>query len=523
MDKYRHAQHTHTCIVGGCRVGLHDTKTGHLVGKEWRVESTSEHFAKHMHLPCQGGACAGTHIACEGNLTRASAFYTPKFASRAVYYMQKLGNHMSESKPQLNMSVCQCREFRWKGQSQTCPHCMYESLPSTVYDLRSDAVAPETRNNKRDPKQDSQDQDHIWAQDSSETPFSPAEKEHWLHKIRLLHSATGHGSKEVLQEALKKRKVDKRVIDLVGEFRCDTCEERKRPAPRRVATLEVHPARWKVMLADGAHWVHPVDKTRNIIGLYMDQNSRFLVGKILIQHKSSLPDAQSYVRFFNEHWQQYFGRPELLRFDAEGTWRSKSLDAAFSDLGIMLDPIPGDAHWHISPLERSIAWVKECLSKLVSENPKLDSHVALACALEAWNNREVVRGYSPRQHALGQAPDPCGRIFETDIQGLPTNMMGNPEGELAQHQRMRVEAEVAFTRWQAQQRVTRALNSRPRKVPEFAPGDLVYYWRTQLRGHHAAGEPIQTGTNAGYAGPARILAMETRRDGAQQVRPSSIV
>ena len=317
--------------------------------------------------------------------------------------------------------------------------------------------------------------------------------------------------------------MDKRVIDLVGEFRCDTCEERKRPAPRRVATLEVHPARWKVMLADGAHWVHPVDKTRNIIGLYMDQNSRFLVGKILIQHKSSLPDAQSYVRFFNEHWQQYFGRPELLRFDAEGTWRSKSLDAAFSDLGIMLDPIPGDAHWHISPLERSIAWVKECLSKLVSDNPKLDSHVALACALEAWNNREVVRGYSPRQHALGQAPDPCGRIFETDIQGLPTNMMGNPEGELAQHQRMRVEAEVAFTRWQAQQRVTRALNSRSRKVPEFAPGDLVYYWRTQLRGHHAAGEPIQTGTNAGYAGPARILAMETRRDGAQQVRPSSIV
>ena len=146
MDKYRHAQHTHTCIVGGWRVGLHDPKTGHLVGKEWRVESTSEHFAKHMHLPCQGGACAGTHVACEGNLTRASAFYTPKFASRAVYYMQKLGNHMSESKPQLNMSVCQCHEFRWKGQSQTCPHCMYEWLPSTVYDLRSDAVAPETRN-----------------------------------------------------------------------------------------------------------------------------------------------------------------------------------------------------------------------------------------------------------------------------------------------------------------------------------------------------------------------------------------
>ena len=313
------------------------------------------------------------------------------------------------------------------------------------------------------------------------------------------------------------------MIDLVGAFRCSVCEERKRPAFRRVATLEVHPARWKVMLADGAHWVHPGTKMRNVIGLYMDQNSRFLVGKILVQHKSQIPDAQSYIRFFSEHRQQYFGRPELLRFDAEGTWPSQSLDAAFSELGIMLDPIPGDAHWHISPLERAIGWVKECLSKLVSESPKSDAHLALSCALEAWNSREVVRGYSPKQHALGQAPDPCGSIFETDVQGLPVNMMSNPEGELAQNQRLRVEAEVAFTRWQAQQRLSRAANSKNRLVPEFAPGDLVYYWRSHVRGHHAAGTPIQTGRNAGYAGQARILAMETRRDGEQRVRPSSIV
>ena len=102
-------------------------------------------------------------------------------------------------------------------------------------------------------------------------------------------------------------------------------------------------------------------------------------------------------------------------------------------------------------------------------------------------------------------------------------MMANPESELAQNQRMRVEAEVAFTRWQAQQRISRALNSRDRKVPEYAPGDLVYYWRTQLQGKHAAGSPIQTGRSAGYAGPARVLALETRRDSDQKVRPSSVV
>ncbi|CAE7268352.1 unnamed protein product [Symbiodinium pilosum] len=304
-------------------------------------------------------------------------------------------------------------------------------------------------------------------QEELTTEFTAAERERWLHKIRLLHGATGHGSKDVLKQALVKRGVDKRVVQLVDEFRCSVCEERKRPAPRRVATLEVHPERWKVMLADGAHWVHPGSKVRNVIGLYMDQNSRFLVGKVLVQHKTHLPNAETYIRFFQEHWQQYFGKPEILRYDAEGTWRSKALDSAFSDMGIMLDPVPGDAHWHISPLERSIAWVKECLSKLALQEPQMDTQAALASALEAWNNREVVRGFSPRQHALGQVPDPCGRLFESDVKGLPVHMMGNPEGEIAQHQKLREEAEVAFTRWQAQQRLSRAINSKERKIPEF--------------------------------------------------------
>ena len=487
MDRFRSEHNTHTAIVGGCRVGLRDKKSGHLVGKEWRIETTSELFARNIHIPCLQASCEGPHVVCESHLTRMSAFYTPKFASRMIHYMQQVP-HVSQDMQNrckgdsLNMLQCQCHVFKCKGVSQTCPACMFQWLQDS-----SDAHVNQDTHA-------SQVEDHMYnlygqrpsakalVQEELTTEFTAAERERWLHKIRLLHGATGHGSKDVLKQALVKRGVDKRVVQLVDEFRCSVCEERKRPAPRRVATLEVHPERWKVMLADGAHWVHPGSKVRNVIGLYMDQNSRFLVGKVLVQHKTHLPNAETYIRFFQEHWQQYFGKPEILRYDAEGTWRSKALDSAFSDMGIMLDPVPGDAHWHISPLERSIAWVKECLSKLALQEPQMDTQAALASALEAWNNREVVRGFSPRQHALGQVPDPCGRLFESDVKGLPVHMMGNPEGEIAQHQKLREEAEVAFTRWQAQQRLSRAINSKERKIPEFAPGDLVFYWRTQLQG-----------------------------------------
>ena len=177
MDRYRYLQNTHTCIVGGCRVGLHDPKTGNVIGKEWRVETTSESFAKGFHMPCQGQQCQGNHTACEGSLTRASAFYTPKFASRAVFYMQKLSSVMSHCQ-QMNMSQCQCREFRFKGQSQTCPHCLYEWLPPLQQDLRSTAAAPTSTNNKRDLEASEQDLEHSWAQESSDIPFTPQEKEH---------------------------------------------------------------------------------------------------------------------------------------------------------------------------------------------------------------------------------------------------------------------------------------------------------------------------------------------------------
>ena len=82
-------------------------------------------------------------------------------------------------------------------------------------------------------------------------------------------------------------------------------------------------------------------------------------------------------------------------------------------------------------------------------------------------------------------------------------------------------AEETFLKWQASERLARALNSKSKPCPTYSPGELVFYWRHL--GRKEAGQRFQTGHFYGYAGPARILALETRFDEDNRMRPSSVV
>lgn len=515
MDIMRKHMNTHTAIIGGCRVGLRDPKTQKFLGKEWRVETTREVFAQKIHCPCLKDACQGEHALCEGKLTRMSAFYTPTTVKKLVFHMQKCNTTESvqaEIRGQDNNSFgkhydpnsCNCRLFRDGGLVQVCAKCQLcfgkETKTQKAFVGDGDLGEPE----------------------APEEEWNPQEKKDWEKRIRLLHSATGHGSLEDLRRTLREKGVPQKVLNLANQFKCDVCEERKRPQSRRVATLECIPKRWKVLLADCAVWRHPKTGKRLVVAMGMDQGSRFLVGKVLVEGSANNASAEQYRRFFEEHWQPYFGCPEVLRYDAEGAWRSRPLDRAFAGKNIFTEPIPGDAHWHISPLERSVKWLKEFLAKASREFSESEPVSIVAAAIATWNQREMVRGFSPYQHALGQAPDIDGRFFETQHQGIPVELMEDPEGAHRIQHELRLSAEEIFVRWQAKSRVDRALQSKGRPFPEYTPGDVVFYWRGHLRSGER-GERFQTGTYGGYAGPARVLALETRRDTDGKLRPSSVV
>ena len=179
--------------------------------------------------------------------------------------------------------------------------------------------------------------------------------------------------------------------------------------------------------------------------------------------------------------------------------------------------IPAEAHWNLSHVERSIGWLKELLNKLVGETDDSSVEQLLAQATYVWNQHENVRGYSPFEHALGRTPDSEGRLFDNRVHDLPMEMMQNPDGEHESAVQLRASAAKVFIDWQLQEKLTRARNSRKYQPKAVTPGDLVFYWRTTVPANenHSWNQGV-------YLGPARVLAVETKRDKDHRLHPSNV-
>ncbi|CAE7378923.1 RE1, partial [Symbiodinium pilosum] len=244
---------------------------------------------------------------------------------------------------------------------------------------------------------------------------------------------------------------------------------------------------------DAAHWTPGPGDSRNKCQfmVFVDEASRFAVAKLFRKDGGGHVTANDITSAFHEVWEPCFGLPELIRADPDGACRSKELDQHFQQLGIETDNIPADAHWKISVVERSIQWIKELMTKCAGENPQHSHEAILAQAVRTWNQREPVRGYSPFQWMLGKAPDFEDRMFIPDVHKLPA---------------------ACFT-------TQKAGSKDPRASAVIARSDLVYFWRLQGKNRQSNGSGLRHGA---YAGPARILAMETKqKDG--KVTPGSSV
>lgn len=290
---------------------------------------------------------------------------------------------------------------------------------------------------------------------------------------------------------------------------CPICQEKGRVQHKHVATLEPLPPKWSTVSADGGKWIHPVTGEHLEFVLIIDESSRFRTGKILCRGKHKTMNASMFLSYMDEGWCQYFGIPQALRLDPAGAFRSNEVERYCDIHGIYLDFIPGEAHWKLGVCEQAIQGTKELMNKLVNEEPDLPAERALSIALRTFNTREVIRGFTPIQHALGRSPDSMGRCIQTLTGQSIEELIPNQGPEFEENiERMRT-AEKAHVEWVAQQRMVRALNSRGNKQHSYHPGDLVYYWRKQLSGQRGSSQQQKQGC---YLGPGRILVTETKRD-----------
>ena len=171
----------------------------------------------------------------------------------------------------------------------------------------------------------------------------------------------------------------------------------------------------------------------------------------------------------------------------------------------------------MSVVERTI--VKELMTKCALEQPELSLEATLSQAIRTWNQREPVRGYSPYQWMFGKAPDFSDRMFTPELQKIPGSLLHHPDNAMHRSEELRRLSEKAFVDWQYAEKLSRARNSKARNYNWYMPGDLVFFWRLQGKGRQSNSSGIKKGA---YAGPARILAMETREKEGK-IQPGSAV
>lgn len=460
-----------TVTTHGCTVNLRARDTGELMCKGWKIATSNRNLLRHMHLPCQRNHRKSV---CESGRTLQSAFYTPVFAKKVI-----------EALRQQEMWSLVCSELNAEFIEET-------SEPSAA-NVETCAVNREAPSNE--------------------------EKARILKLIRHIHGTTGHGSLDVLLRALKKRGVPPHVLEIAKSFSCPICQERKRAAPRRPATLEVLPKKWQVVQSDMGSWTHPHTGDKCKFVIFIDEGCRFRAGQILFTNSRNMATWSQMKEVFEAHWLSHFGQPEVLRVDPEGVWRDGAAADWCAERGIQLATIPAEAHWQVGIVESAIKGVKSIMDGIAEEFHDMSLHELFCRALWASNSKDNYLGFSPLQHAMGRSPDEWGHLFDSKIKGYPIHPAQHMDGGFSENIRAMAIADQKFSEFQATERLARAVAAGRRPMKSFVPGDLVFFWRKQVPGGVGKGFSW-TGQ---FVGPARVLAVETRVEEDGSLRPGSVV
>ena len=529
MKKYQ----PYTAVTHGCRVNLRDPRTETFLHKGWKLMTTHAHLADTMNQRCN---CAPgyQHAKCDGGIARSTAYYTPEFAKRAVKpILQELTHEKLlreiDGRTCLPCNfgegiACVCHSLREHAVEMKCGACVVpHASEEKVCDAQSQQDPPREQQPPRQ-QTDGTDMDQDKTETNAETEMAcgvqqlknETNEEEIKRKLYLLHASTGYSNTRNLVTALQKRGASARIIQLAKDFRCSVCHEGKKIGSKHVASLEPLPPKLMTISADGAKWNHPDSHEDYEFVVVIDEGSRYRTAKVMKKGKHQTMNAGQVVEYLRDGWFQFFGTPNVLRLDPAGAFRSREIEHMCDQHEIYLDVIPGEAHWKLGTCEQAVKGLKMVMTKLAEGDPEKDPEDLLTVAVKTFNEREMVRGFSPCQHVLGRAPDETGRFVTPENHKGHELMVPNPGEDCVEGIQLRKQAEQALAEWQAEQRINRGMNSRAKPKYDYYPGDMVYFWRKQVSGKNP-------GKNGMFMGPARILATEKHRDGYGNLKESSSI
>ena len=117
------------------------------------MEVTHRGLGEKLHCVCKCQTHELPHATCEGNLTRASAYYTPEFARRAVLHMSRLLDSQeihrliqedphAQDNPRCSQG-CDCKQVRRWNRELSCFDCMCDQQ-GRIYAAEQGVIAWKT-------------------------------------------------------------------------------------------------------------------------------------------------------------------------------------------------------------------------------------------------------------------------------------------------------------------------------------------------------------------------------------------
>ena len=465
---------TETLRVDGCSMGLRSLKTGLLLYKPWRIETTCDEMINvFKNCTCTGGH---KHQPCEGSETKRSGFYTPLMGKKIVLGFRK---------HDMNKLVQKHQGRKDQEEAQ-----LTEELAQTATKEEIKAF----------------------------TDLSAKDKQQLLDAARKVHINTGHQPPSELAKLLRKNGAPLASRAAMEQVKCSTCQEHQRPQPSPVASLSTASQPWKVLGMDIKEYNTSKEKLKYL--LFVDECTRLVRCKLLFStpiNKFRNATSPEIIRVFEEEWEEIFGCPEVLRHDSEGAMVSAELIQAMCEKGIRVTATAGEAHWQLGITERSIQTVFNTAEKIRDEL-KIPMEKAVTLAVKAHNTCERIHGYTPSQWAFGRNPSWDDTLHEQPEATVNISRDGN---EMFQQKlQQQITARKIFEEEILRQKVQRAARAKHRRDLVFIPGELVFVFRMgtgKIKG------TSKTGIHKGvWLGPGVVLGTESREHEGN-VLPCAIV
>eukprot|EP00435_Cladocopium_sp_Y103_P050503 s1907_g15.t1 len=295
--------------------------------------------------------------------------------------------------------------------------------------------------------------------------------------IRKLHVNLGHASVTDMLRILQHHRTQPEVLEMVKAFSCDVCKANCAPKAVKESTppKDLAPLRY---IGLDVKWLPGWKQDYKVRALNIVCRSSGL--QQMYPFREGEQECSELIARLYRQWTRSYGRPKYVKFDAGRCNLGQTfLDCLERDGTVPLD-VPGEAHEQMGDVESQGQHFEQMLKKVIQETSPSNYLEWVECVdstVEARNMLMKRHGYSAYQLVFGRDPEIPGDDLFTDSPNVIANSAILEDAVADYAHRTRCAARQAVLEGLDHRAARIALNSRPRPLRVFQPGDEVAIWR----------------------------------------------